>query len=326
MKSVKLGRTGLRISQVVLGSMQLGWLVREDDAMDLLDAAFDAGITTIDTADIYSKWAEESYAGKSEQIIGRWLEERGIRDEVVLATKVRGEISNNPNDVGLSRKHILEAVDGSLDRLRTDWIDIYWSHWPDPDVTQEETLRALTKLVDDGSVHYIGASNHNAAELMESLWVSDKYGLARYDALQPSYSLARRRDFEKYLEPVVKKYNLGVTSYSPLGGGFLTGKYSKEETPDSKRAETTKQRYYKERNFRILDTLEEISEDLDATIPQIALAWVLNRESITAPIIGVNSKEQLEENIEAIELDISDDAIHELNEASDWRELDELAR
>lgn len=326
MNAVKLGRTGLKVSQYILGTMQMGWIVNEENSHRILDAALEAGVMTIDTADVYSKWGEGSYAGKSEEIIGKWIKDRGVRDDIVLATKVRGEMSTKSNDVGLSRKHILESIDRSCSRLNTDFIDLYWSHSPDYDTPQEETLRAYTKLIDDGIVHYIGASNHTGAELIESLWTSDKYGLARYDALQPPYSLARRRDYEKDLQSVVKKYEFGVTSYSPLGGGFLTGRYSESELPDSLRAQTTKQRYFKERNFKIVDALKEIAGTMEITIPQLALAWILTRETITAPIIGVNSVEQLLENLIALEVEISDDDLQRLNEVSDWKDMDFIAR
>ena len=321
-----LGQTGLKVSQIILGTMQMGWIVNEEDSFKLLDSALEAGINTFDTADIYSKWGDGSYPGKSEEIIGAWIADRGVREDIVLGTKVRGEMSDRPNDVGLSRRHITSAIEESLSRLNTDWVDIYWSHWPDEHTPMEETLRAYTDLIDNGVVHYIGASNHTAAEIVESLWVSDVNGLAKYEAIQPSYSLARRRDFEKHLRPVVEKYGLGVTSYSPLGGGFLTGKYTKTELPDSKRAETTRTRYFKDRNFRIVDTLREIAFSHDATIPQIALAWVLTQNIVTAPIVGANSPEQLEENLKALELKLSDDDLEHLNEVSEWAEMDNLAR
>jgi len=325
MRYTKLGQTGLKVSRLILGTMQMGWLVDEKTSHKLLDVALEAGLNTIDTADVYSKWAEESYSGKSEEIIGRWLINQD-RDEIVLATKVRGEMSPNPNDVGLSRKHILESITRSLDRLNTDYVDLYQSHSFDSDVPQEETLRAYTSLVNAGVVHYVGASNFTAAELVESLWTSDKHGLVRYEALQPPYSLARRRDYEKHLQPVIEKHNLGVISYSPLGGGFLTGRYAEDAAPDSKRAATTKTRYYKERNFSIIDVLTEIAANQEATVAQVALAWILTRNTITAPIIGVNSEEQLEENLASLELKLSEDDITRLNEASDWTEGDQLAR
>jgi aryl-alcohol dehydrogenase-like predicted oxidoreductase len=235
-------------------------------------------------------------------------------------------MSSNPNDLGLSRKHILESAKHSLDRLQTEWIDLYWSHGPDLDVPQEETLRAFSKLVDDGVAHYIGASNHNGAQIMEALWMSDKYGLARYDALQPHYSLGRRRDYEKYLLPVIQKYGLGVTNYSPLGGGFLTGRYSENTIPESKRVGSVKIKYFKERNFRIVEVLENIAANHDVSVAQIALAWVLSRKTVTAPIIGVNSVEQLKENIASIDIKLDENDLKRLDEVSDWREMDELAR
>jgi aryl-alcohol dehydrogenase-like predicted oxidoreductase len=322
----KLGRTGLKVSRFILGTMQMGWIINEEDSHKLLDAALEAGINTIDTANIYSNWGEGSYAGRSEEIIGGWITDCGVREDIVLATKVRGEMSDRPNDAGLSRRHIMDAIEESLDRLNTEWVDLYWSHWSDLETPMEETLRAYTNLIESGTVHYIGASNHTAAEIMESLWVSDVNSLARYEAIQPSYSLARRRDFEKHLQPVIEKYGLGVTSYSPLGGGFLTGKYSKEKLPDSKRAETTKTRYFKDRNFRILDTLKEVAVTHDTSITQIALAWVLAQSIVTAPIVGVNSPEQLEENIKALEIKLTNDDISRLNDVSDWAEMDDLAR
>lgn len=304
----------------------MGWIIDKEASHSLLDTALEAGLNTIDTADIYSKWGEGSYAGKSEEIIGSWLSDRGVREDVVLATKVKGEMSDRSNDGGLSRRHVMDAIEKSLNRLNTDWVDIYWSHSPDQDTPQEETLRAFTSIIESGAVHYIGASNHTAAEIVEALWVSDVNGLARYEAIQPSYSLARRRDFEKHLQPVIEKYDLGVTSYSPLAGGFLTGKYSKDKLPDSKRAETTKARYFKDRNFKIVDTLEELASTHDASVPQIALSWVLAQEIVTAPIIGANSPQQLEENLGALELKLTPDDISRLNEASDWMKMDELAR
>ena len=321
-----LGRTGLKVSGIILGTMQMGWIVSEEESHKLLDAALEAGINTIDTADIYSKWGEGSHAGKSEEIIGRWIKDRGNREDIVIATKVRGEMSEKPNDEGLSRKHILDSADRSLNRLQTEWIDLYQSHWFDSEVPQEETLRAYTKLVDDGVVHYVGASNFTGAELVESFWVSDKHGLVRYESLQPPYSLARRRDYEKHLEPVIKKHDLGIISYSPLGGGFLTGRYTKDSTPESKRAETITTRYAKDRNFRIVESLKEMASAHDATVAQIALSWVLACETVTAPIIGANTINQLNQNIGALDIKLSSDDIERLNEVSDWQEMDYEAR
>ncbi|MHA2118185.1 MAG: aldo/keto reductase [Candidatus Thorarchaeota archaeon] len=326
MDYAKLGRTGLKVSRFILGTMQMGWIVNEEDSFKLLDAALEAGITTLDTADIYSKWGEGSHAGKSEEILGRWIKNRDNRDDLIIATKVRGEMSEKPNDAGLSRAHVLSSADRSLNRMQTEWIDLYQSHWFDSDVPQEETLSAYTKLIDDGVVNYIGASNFTAAELVESFWVSDKNGFARYDSLQPPYSLARRRDYEKHLEPVITKYGLGVINYSPLGGGFLTGKYTKDATPDSKRAQIIGPRYGKERNYRIVETLTEMAATHDASIAQIALAWILTKETVTAPIIGVNTVEQLNQNLGVFEIKLSDDDLNRMNTVSNWEEMDFLAR
>lgn len=320
MNYVTLGNTGLRVSRFILGSMQLGWLLNEKESFELLDAALEAGINTIDTADIYSRWTDESYPGKSEEIIGRWMKERGVREEIILATKVRGKMSDRPNDKGLSRKHITEGARASLNRLQIDWIDLYWSHWPDEEVDQEVTLRAFDKLIDEGSIHHIGASNHTAAQIVESLWISDSRNLASYDAIQPPYSLARRKEYEKYLRPVVRKYDLGVTPYSPLGGGFLTGKYSKHKTPDSKRAESIEKRYATEENYRIVEELGRIADNRGVSIPQIALAWILTKDSITAPIIGASSLDHLHDNLGALDIELSREETRALNDVSDWRD------
>lgn len=322
----KLGNTGLKISQMVLGTMQMGWRIDEQTAFQIMDRALELGINMFDTADIYSKWSEESFAGKTETIIGNWLKDRGTRDDLILATKLYGDMSDDVNNRGLSRRHIHQALIGSLKRLQTDWIDIYFTHTFDADTPVEETLRTFTSLIDMGKINYVGASNHPAWRLMQSLWVSDKYKLARYELLQPVYNIARRKAFEQELEPIIHEYKLGATSYSPLGGGFLTGKYEQEKKIDTPRYESVKKRYFKDKNFEILKTIEKLTEEKDATMAQIALCWVIHKENITAPIIGANSIEQLEENIGALEIKLKKDDLKALDEASEWKSLDELTR
>jgi len=322
----RLGKTGLKVSRMVLGTMQFGWRCNEETAFEIMDKAIELGINSFDTADIYSKWAENSYAGKSEEIIGKWLNDRGVRDELVIASKLIGEMSENVNDRGLSRRHIHQALRGSLKRLQTEWLDIYFTHTFDVETTVEETLRTFTALIEQGTIHYIGASNHQAWRLMKALWISDKFNLERYEVLQPVYNIARRHTYEQELEPIVKEFQLGVTSYSPLGGGFLTGKYEKNKTSKSPRFESIKRKYFKERNFAIVKALDRIANEKGVSKVQIAIAWVLHQDSITAPIIGANTKEQLEENVKALEIKLTNDDLKYLEEKSDWKVMDELTR
>ncbi|NPE06778.1 MAG: aldo/keto reductase [Asgard group archaeon] len=326
MKYVKLGNTGIKISQVVIGSTNMGWRINEQASHEVLDKAVELGVNAIDTANIYGKWGEDGYPGRSEDIIGNWLKKSEIREDIVLATKLFGEMSENVNDRGLSRKHIHKALKGSMKRLQTDFVDIYFTHTFDAETPVEETMRAFTALIEQGKIHYIGASNHPAWRIMEALWVSDKYGLERYEVLQPVYNIAKRHTYEQDLVPLVEKYKLGVTSYSPLGTGFLTGRYGKDMLPETPRVDGVKRRYFKDRNFEILKTLKKIAKEKDATMAQIAISWVVHQESVTAPILGANTIEQLEENVGALEIKLKKDDLQQLDEASDWKTLDELSR
>ncbi|MBK5111980.1 MAG: aldo/keto reductase [Candidatus Heimdallarchaeota archaeon] len=326
MKFVKLGNTGIKISQVVIGSTNMGWRIDEQTSHEILDKAVELGVNAIDTANIYGKWGENSYVGKSEEIIGNWLKKSGIRENIVLATKLFGEMSENVNDRGLSRKHIHKALKGSMKRLQTDFVDIYFTHTFDAETQVEETLRTFTSLIEQGKIHYIGASNHPAWRIMEALWVSDKCGLERYEVLQPVYNIAKRHTYEQDLLPLVEKYKLGVTSYSPLGTGFLTGRYGKDKLPETPRVEGVKRRYFKDRNFEMLKTIMKIAREKDVTMAQIAISWVVHQESVTAPIIGANTIEQLEENVGALEIKLKKDDLKQIDEASEWKTLDELSR
>lgn len=290
----KLGKTELKVSPLCMGTMQFGWSLDEANSHQILTAAYEAGINFFDTADIYSKWVEGNPGGVAEAYIGEWIKKNKIpRDKIVLATKVRGEMGKGPNDQGLSRVHIMNAVEASLRRLQTDYIDLYQSHWTDEDTPIEETMRAFDDLVKQGKVRYVGASNYAAWELMQALWVSDKYNLARYDCIQPHYNLTNREEFEREARAVCQTYGLGVIPYSPLAGGFLTGKYRPgEPLPESKRAEGRK-RAMTEKNFALLHEMEQIALLHKASISQVALAWILADPVITSPIIGATSIEQL---------------------------------
>ncbi len=326
MKYVKLGNTGIKISQVVLGSTNMGWRIDEKQSHKVLDKAVELGVNAFDTANIYGKWGEGGYPGRSEEIIGNWIKERENREDIVLATKLYGDMSENVNDRGLSRKHIHKALKGSLKRLQTDYVDIYFTHTFDAETPVEETMRTFTALIEQGKIHYAGASNQPAWRVMEALWVSDKCGLERYEVLQPVYNLAKRHTYEQDTVPIVEKYKLGVTSYSPLGTGFLTGRYGKTKLPETPRVEGVKRRYFKDRNFLILKTLKKIAHEKEATMAQIAISWVVHQESVTAPILGANSIKQLEENVQALEIKLTKDDLKHLDEASEWKTLDELSR
>lgn len=315
-----LGLTGLKVSPLCLGTMQFGWTA--DDAMSqrVLMVAFDAGINFIDTADIYSRWADGNPGGVAEKIIGRWMKQNSIpRDKVVLATKVRGNMGGGPEDEGLSRKHILSSVENSLRRLETDYLDLYQAHWPDPKTPVEETMRAFDELVKQGKVRCVGASNYLAWELMQALWDSDRNDLTRYDSLQPHYNLVHRDEFERELSAICKTYHLGVIPYSPLAGGFLTGKYRRNLVPISARAGGAK-RYFSERNWALLDQMDAMAKEKGASISQIALAWLLADPLITSPIIGANSIEQLKDNLGALDVRLTPAEKAILDKASAWKE------
>ena len=317
----KLGNTGLEVSRLCMGTMQFGWSLNEADSHRILSASFEAGINFIDTADIYSKWVDGNPGGVSETFIGNWMKQNQIpRDKIVVATKVRGEMGKGPNDQGLSRVHMMNAVEASLRRLQTDYIDLYQSHWTDNDTPIEETMRAFDDLVKQGKVRYVGASNYAAWELMQALWVSDKNHLVRYDCLQPHYNLIYRAEFERELRAVCETYGLGVIPYSPLAGGFLTGKYRRNEPlPESKRAEGRKHAMT-EKNFTLIDEMEVIALRHQVSIAQIALAWMLADPVITSPIIGATSIGQLNENLGALNVKLSEEEKTLLDKVTTWKE------
>lgn len=319
MEMRRLGRTGLKVSPLCLGTMQFGWTADERMSFAVMDAFVAAGGMFIDTADIYSTWVPGNPGGVSEQIIGRWMRERGNRRAIVLATKARGRMWEGPNGEGLSRSHVMQAVDDSLRRLQTDYIDLYQTHWYDAETAIEETLAALTDLVRAGKVRYIGCSNIPAWRLALALGTSERLHLARYDSLQPHYNLVHRAEFERELEPLCADQGVGVIPYSPLAGGFLTGKYGRDQVPPtSTRAEGIARRYCNEDGWRVLDVLMEVAAECDAQPAQVALAWQLTRPSISAPIVGANTPEQLAVSVGALEVHLSDEQVERLAKASAW--------
>jgi aryl-alcohol dehydrogenase-like predicted oxidoreductase len=316
-----LGRTGVKVSELCMGTMQFGWTADEDLSYRILDETVEAGINFIDTADVYSKWAPDNPGGVAETIIGRWMKRSEIkRESLVIATKVRGRMGEGPNDEGLSRAHIMKAVEASLRRLDTGYIDLYQTHFYDEATPIEETLRAMDDLVRQGKVRYIGCSNYPAWRLMESLWAADKYNLARYDSLQPHYSLVHRAEFEQDLAEICRQQRIGVIPYSPLAGGFLTGKYRRDaDLPESARTGGA-QRYFNERNWALLDKMESLGKEKGSySISQVALGWMLSDPLITSPIIGPRNLEQLKDNLGAVGLRLNPEEKAALDQASDWK-------
>src|SRR5215208_2498908 len=313
MEYARLGNTGLMVSELCLGCMTFGREADEETSREIVGRFLEAGGNFIDTADVYSK-------GISEEITGRAI--KGARDDVVLATKVFFPMGEGPNDVGLSRKHVTQGCEDSLRRLGTDYIDLYQVHCWDAATPLEETLSALTDLVRNGKVRYIGASNFTGWQLMRSLQISEKYGFEQFVCLQPQYSLVER-NIEREILPICLEEGLGVIPWSPLGGGFLSGKYRRgEEPPEGSRiseAVESMEEYWDrratERNWRVLDVIGRISEETGKSYAQISLNWLLRQPAVTAPILGVRTMDQLEDNLGAAGWRL-DEQVDELSEAS----------
>lgn len=315
----RLGRTGLEVSALALGTMQFGWTADEATSFEVLDRYVEAGGNLIDTADVYSRWAEGNDGGVSEAIIGRWMAARGARNRIVLATKARGRMWPGPNGEGLSRLHIVRACEESLARLGTDHIDLYQTHSWDPHTPIDETLSALDDLVRAGKVRYVGCSNIPAWHLVEALWRSDASHLARYDSVQPNYSLIHRKEFEADAAAVCERFGIGVIPYSPLAAGFLTGKYRADAPPPTgARAPRLRDRYVNERGLAVIAALDAVAAAHDGATPaQVALAWLLAQPTVTAPIVGANTAEQLAELLPAAHLVLGAEEMAGLGEASE---------
>jgi aryl-alcohol dehydrogenase-like predicted oxidoreductase len=314
MKKRNLGNSGLEVAPLALGGNVFGWTVDEPTAFPLLDAFVSSGFNLIDTADIYPRWVPGNQGGESEAIIGNWLKRSGKRSEVIVATKVGMEMG--PGKEGLSKDYILRAADDSLRRLQTDYIDLYQSHQDDPETPLEETLEAYAQLIKQGKVRAIGASNYSAARLAEALNVSKRLGIPRYESLQPLYNLYDRAVYEDELEPLCASEDVGVINFYSLAAGFLSGKYRSEDDLSKSARGGTVKKYLNERGFSILDALDHVAAQYDSTPAQIALAWVMARPSITAPIASATSLEQLNDLIAATKLELDHAAIDLLDRAS----------
>ena len=273
--------------------MQFGWTADEAASFDVMDAFVEAGGNFLDTADIYSRWSKGNKGGESEEIIGRWMKARGNRDNLIVATKVRGEMWKGDDGEGLSRSHIQRAAEDSLRRLQTDTIDLYQCHWPDDRTPIDETLAAFDALIRAGKVRHIGCSNYSAAQLTAALAAAAAAGGPRFATLQPHHNMVHRSEYEADLAALCERENIGVIPYSPLAAGFLTGKYRPAQPlPKSQRANRVRE-YMTDDGFDVVETLETIAKAHTTTIPAVALAWSLTRPALTAPIIGANSPDQL---------------------------------
>jgi aryl-alcohol dehydrogenase-like predicted oxidoreductase len=314
MEKRRLGRSDLMVSPLCLGGNVFGWTADEATSFKVLDAYVDAGLNFIDTADVYSTWVPGHKGGESETIIGKWMKARGNRDKLVIATKVGSEMT--PDRKGLSKTYIRSAVEASLQRLQTDTIDLYQSHRDDLDTPQQETLEAYDELIRAGKVRAIGASNFTADRLKEALEISTELGLPRYESLQPKYNLSDRAEYEADLEPLCREEEVGVIPYYGLASGFLTGKYRSEADFGKSVRGGRMAAYLDDRGRRILAALDEISARKNATPARIALAWLMARPGITAPIASATSVEQVQDLVQATQVRLDADDVAQLDQAS----------
>jgi aryl-alcohol dehydrogenase-like predicted oxidoreductase len=308
-----LGRSSLSVAPLAFGGNVFGWSADEQRSFDLLDAFVDAGFNLVDTADVYSAWVPGNYGGESETIIGKWLKRSGKRDQVVIATKV-AKWAEHP---GLSPMNINQAVEGSLKRLQTDYIDLYQAHEDDATVPLHETLETFGKLIEQGKVRVIGASNYVADRFAEALKVSAEHGLPRYETLQPEYNLVSRAGYEKELEPLVVSEGIGVINYYALASGFLSGKYrSSADLSKSAARSGAVQKFLNPHGLRVLDALDKVARAHGATPAQVALAWLIARPSVTAPIASATSVPQLKDLLGGVTLQLSKEELVALDQAS----------
>jgi 1-deoxyxylulose-5-phosphate synthase len=314
MKIRRMGRTGLKVSEVCLGTMTFGRQTDESTAFAIMDLAAEEGINFIDTADIYPVPPALELVGRTEQIVGAWL--KGKRSRFVLATKCGNRTGVLPNDTGLSRKHIMEAIEASLRRLQTDFVDIYYVHQPDLDTPVEETLRTLEDLVRSGKTRYIGCSNYTAWQIAKSLWTSDKLMVTRFDVVQPRYNLLFR-EIENEVFPVCWDEGLGVVVFNPLAGGFLTGKYQQGQEPNDntrfglfREADSLyRERYWKDHHFRAVEELKQFFEPRNRRLVHVALSWVLGQKEVTSIILGASRVEQLKESLGGLSLQLDEEEL-----------------
>lgn len=315
MKKRQLGQSDLQIYPIVFGGNVFGWTIDEKQSFEILDAFTGAGFNCIDTADVYSRWAPKNSGGESETVIGNWIKAKGNRDKIVLATKVGSDMGEGRS---LKKEYILRAVEASLKRLNTDYIDLYQTHFDVESTPVEETLSAYDQLVKDGKVRWIGASNMTPERLLQSLSASDEKQLPKYQTLQPHYNLYAREGYERNFEPIALENNLGVITYFSLESGFLTGKYrTKDDLGKSPRGGDM-DKYFDDRGLKILSALDEVSQKHYTTQATVALAWLIHRPSVTAPIVSATNLKQLDAIMAAPNLELAPNDIEQLNEASSY--------
>ena len=325
MKIKRLGKTGLKVSEVCLGTMTFGNQADLETSFEIMDVADQAGVNFIDTADVYPLGADIEEVGTTEEIVGRWLSDRNARERIVLATKCRGKMGKNPNDAGLSRKHIIDACEQSLRRLQTDYIDLYQVHSPDAETPIEETLRALDDLVHAGKVRYIGCSNYPAWQLADALWTSKLAGITSFVSVQPRYNLVFRM-IEDELLPLSQAHGLGVIVYNPLAGGVLTGRYRPGASVESGTRFSLKnsgaiyqKRYWDDTLFEEVARLANFFAPRGKSLTHVALAWVLAQPAITSAILGASKPEQLRDSIQGVDLKLDDEEMQACDEV--WYNL-----
>jgi 1-deoxyxylulose-5-phosphate synthase len=315
MQQRRMGRTGLKVSEICLGTMTFAGQCDQATSFEILDVAWGRGVTFLDTADAYPIPPEPETAGRTEEVIGRWLAlEPKRRQQIVLATKCRIRVGHGANDQGLSRRHILSACEASLRRLRTDWIDLYQAHLPDPETPIDESLRAMDDLVRSGKVRYIGCSNYPAWQLALALSASQQHGWARYDCAQPRFNVLYR-EIESELLPLCRDQGVGVIVYNPLAGGMLSGKHSAKEAPEAgtrfslgASGELYRERYWQTAQFEAVDRLKSYCQQRNWSLATASVAWVLQQSGITAAIVGASRPDQLDATLAAADLAFDQEA------------------
>lgn len=314
MKKNKLGNSGLEVGPLAFGGNVFGWTADEAQSFRLLDAFVDSGLNLVDTADVYSSWAPGHHGGESESVIGRWFKQSGKRDRVIVATKLGKPMGEGKK--GLSRAYMQSAVENSVRRLQTDYIDLYQSHEDDSGTPLEETMAAFAELMKQGKIRAIGASNYKAPRLAEALKVSERNGLPRYESLQPLYNLYDRAAFEDELEPLCRRERLGVLPYFSLASGFLSGKYRSAQDLGDRARKGMVGKYLNDRGMRIVKALGEVADQKKATSAAVALAWLMAKPTVTAPLVSATTLEQWGELVKATQLHLAASDLEKLDQAS----------
>lgn len=313
----QLGNTGIQVAPLTLGGNVFGWTIDEPNSFEILDGFSRAGFNLVDTADVYSRWKRGNSGGESETIIGDWMKLRGNRTNMIIATKVGSDMGIGKKS--LAKNYILQAAEASLRRLQTDYIDLYQTHWDDPDTSVEETLQAYQQLIQEGKVRFIGASNLSPQRLTDSLRLSKEKGYPAYQTFQPLYNLAEREAFEKELESICVNNHLAVINYSSLASGFLTGKYRGENDLSISPRGGSVKKYLNEKGFSVLAALDSVAEQHHSTPAGVAIAWLVARPSVTAPIASATDMQQLKSLLNGATLQLTSENIELLNKGSEWR-------